>query len=166
MFGKIFTSLLFLGFLCVGTFAAKGSDLLAGERIGSLRVGLHESELQRAIDCKLQRGSEKLWGADGLYHQTWQCAACGLNFGMVSDTRGGKKAVESITVTTPCTLATKRGIRIGSTEQEVRKAYKQDWNKEDSTPGKTFVAGSIYGGIVFQFQDGKVSRIFLGAAAE
>ena len=29
-----------------------------------------------------------------------------------------------------------------------------------------FVAGSIYGGIIFNFAKGKVSRIFLGAAAE
>ena len=72
----------------------------------------------------------------------------------------------SITLAAPCTLATKRGIRIGSTEQEVKKAYKKDWNKEDSTSSGRFVAGSIYGGIVFEFQNGKVSRIFLGAAAE
>jgi len=28
------------------------------------------------------------------------------------------------------------------------------------------VAGSIYGGMIFYFQDGKVREIFLGAAAE
>lgn len=74
--------------------------------------------------------------------------------------------IESITLTSPCTLATKQGIRIGSTEQEVRKAYRKDWNREDSASSENFVAGSIYGGIIFQFQDGKVTRIFLGAAAE
>jgi hypothetical protein len=85
---------------------------------------------------------------------------------MVSEKRGGKKAIESITLTAPCTLATKRGIRIGSPEKEARKAYKKDWNREDNALSGSFVAGSIYGGIVFQLQNGKVSRIFLGASAE
>jgi hypothetical protein len=30
----------------------------------------------------------------------------------------------------------------------------------------TFVAGSIYGELIINFQNGKVSKIFLGAAAE
>jgi len=42
----------------------------------------------------------------------------------------------------------------------------KDWNREDSARTGSFVAGSIYGGIIFDFQKGKVSQIFLGAAAE
>jgi hypothetical protein len=84
---------------------------------------------------------------------------------MVSKKRGGKKVVESIILTAPCALATKQGIRIGSTEQEVKKVYKKDWNREDSSQD-SFVAGSVYGGIIFQFHNGKVNQIFLGAAAE
>jgi len=166
MLRKLSAAFLLLGFLCGVGFAAKESDLLAGERIGRLRIGLHESDLKKSIDCDLKRGPETLWGADGAYHQTWQCPACGLKLGMVSEKRGGMKSVESITITAPCTLATKRGIRIGSTEQAVRKAYRKDWNRKDNTQSGSFVAGSIYGGIIFQFQDGKVNEIFLGAAAE
>ena len=29
------------------------------------------------------------------------------------------------------------------------KAYSSHWNKEDSSPAKTFVAGSVYGGLIF-----------------
>jgi hypothetical protein len=46
------------------------------------------------------------------------------------------------------------------------KAYKRDYNKEESTPGSSFVAGSTYGGISFEIKNGKVSQIFLGAASE
>ena len=51
-------------------------------------------------------------------------------------------------------------------EEEVMKAYKSQWNREDSKHFGGVVAGSIYGGVMFNFKNGKVSRIFLGAAAE
>lgn len=166
MLRNLAAALLLLGFPCGVGFAAKESDLLAEERIGSLRIGLSGTDLNKSIDCDLKRGPENLWGADGAYHQTWQCPACGLKLGMVSEKQRGMKSIESITVTSPSSLATRRGIRIGSTEHEVRKAYKKDWNREDSTHSGSFVAGSIYGGMIFQFQDGKVNEIFLGASAE
>ena len=47
------------------------------------------------------------------------------------------------------------------------KAYGQ---YRDPEPGmadkKAFVAGSIYDGMIFSFQNGRVIKIFLGAAAE
>lgn len=166
VFGKFGGYLILFLFLCGLCFAAKPFDLLGSERIGSLRVGLSESEVAKSAGCALRRGPEELWGADGAYHQTWRCDACGLRLGMVSARRWAPKHVESITIIAPSTLATSRGIRIGSTEQAVRKAYKAEWNKEESKQSGGFVAGSIYGGLLFEFQDGKVSQVFLGAAAE
>lgn len=166
MFRLLRFSVLLLGVLFSVGVVARGADILAEERIGSLRIGLSEGDLMKATSCDFKHGRENRWGADGMYHQTWQCRSCGLNLGMVSDKRGGKKAIKSIAFTAPCALVTARGIRIGSTEQEVRNAYKKDWNREDSALSVGFVAGSIYGGIVFQLQNGKVNRIFLGASAE
>lgn len=71
-----------------------------------------------------------------------------------------------MTITSPSTLQTQRGIRIGSTEQEVIKAYGRFQNAEDSKPGELLVAGSIFGGAMFNFHQGRVSGIFIGAAAE
>jgi hypothetical protein len=45
-------------------------------------------------------------------------------------------------------------------------SYKPHWNREDSEFFGHFVAGSICGGIILYFQNGQVSKIFLGAAAE
>ena len=42
-------------------------------------------------------------------------------------------------------------------EAAVRKAYADVHDKEQSVPGETFVAGSIYGGAIFSFKDGKVT---------
>ena len=155
--------------VCTCSPASAAEDafaLMREERIGSLRIGLPESEVAKTTDCALQRGPEELWGADGAYHQEWTYAACGLTVGMVSEEKGGKKSIESISLVSPGNLATKQGIRIGSSEQEVMAAYKSFWNKEDSDHFGGFVGGSIYGGLLFDFNNGRVSRIFLGAAAE
>lgn len=139
--------------------------LMAKERLGSLRIGLPERKVKQAVNCKVTREPERLWGADGAYHQTWKYAACGVTLDMVSDKAGAPKSIASITLTKPSRLSTLRGIRIGSTTESVMKAYKAEWNQE-SSKSDVFVAGSIYGGLIFNFQNGKVSKIFLGAAAE
>lgn len=50
----------------------------------------------------------------------------------------------------------------------MHKAYGSFEDKENASAAKknSFVAGSIYGGILFTFKDNKVSSIFFGAAAE
>jgi hypothetical protein len=156
----------FFIFLCGLSAAAEDFSLLNEERIGELRVGLSEMEAARAVNCPLKRGPEEYWGADGAYHQEWRYASCGITLGMVSEKKGGAKSIESITVVNPSRLGTKRGIRIGSSEQEVMKAYGAHWNKEDSKQFGRFVAGSVFGGLMFDIRDGKVAGIFLGAAAE
>ena len=140
--------------------------LLETERIGDLRLGMSESALKDKIPCRLQRGPEELWGADEAWHQDWVYKACGITLGMSSDKKGGRKSIASISVSAPSELSTRRGIRIGSPEQEVRKAYRRDWNQEDSQANGGFVAGSVFGGLIFQFKGGQVSSIFLGAASE
>jgi hypothetical protein len=163
MFEKILAAIIAFGSMHSFALAA---DEFFEEPIGKLRLGLSEGEVKKAIPCTRKRGPEQLWGADGAYHQEWVYADCGITLGMVSEKTGAPKEVESITVVSPSDLSTKSGIRIGSTEQEVMKAYASHWNKEDSTPSTSFVAGSVYGGLMFDFDAGKVSRIFLGAAAE
>ncbi len=80
--------------------------------------------------------------------------------------KGGAKTILNITAEAPCKLATSRGIQIGSTEEALAKSYRDVQNKEASEPGKFFVAGSLYGGVMFHLEDGKVAQIFIGAAAE
>ena len=136
------------------------------EQIGKLHLGLSEKEVRQIIPGQPTRGAEQLQGADGEYHQEWQYAAAGITLGMVAKKKGGHKSLESITITSPSLLQTQRGIRIGSTEAEVIKAYGPFRNAEDSKPGELLVAGSIFGGVMFDFQQGRVNRIFIGAAAE
>jgi hypothetical protein len=142
------------------------ASLMEQERLGDLRTGLSGTEAQKAISCPAQKGKEVLEGATGDFVQTWRFPGCGVELKMASEKKGGVKTVAAITVTAPCTLRTKQGIGIGSTEAEVIQAYAR-YNDEDGTQkGRCFVAGSIYGGVIFTFTGGKVSKIFIGAAAE
>jgi hypothetical protein len=85
---------------------------------------------------------------------------------MESTTKGGEQSIGSLRAVSPCTMATARGIKIGSSEDDVKNAYAKEKANESSADGKSFTAGSIYGGVMFEIAEGKVSQIFIGAGAE
>ncbi|MGA2938493.1 MAG: hypothetical protein ABSF52_15535 [Syntrophobacteraceae bacterium] len=121
------------------------------------------------INRRAERTKE-LEGSSGRFMKvfpTWKYPDCGIVLKMSSERKGGAKVVESIGVSAPSTLVTTGGIHIGSAEREVINAYGRYRDPEEpAKKGKQFVAGSIYDGMIFDLQDGRVVRIFLGAAAE
>jgi hypothetical protein len=170
----------FLGLACLISFASPASSgdpkaplngpepfpLLKEERLGELRLGLTKKEVKAKIPCKLKKGQEEYWAATGDFVQKWDYPDCGITLYMSSEGKGGKKTVSAIQVTSPSHLQTKRGIGIGSPEQQVAAVYGDCQDKEMSEAGRTFVAGSVYGGLIFSFENGRVTSIFLGAGAE
>jgi hypothetical protein len=143
--------------------------ILREERIGDFRIGMPEAEVKRKIDFPLRRGKEILEGATGAYVEEWVYPMLGLRLKMSSERKKGPKLIANISITSPSTLRTKRNMHVGSTEQEVIEAYGDTQDEDarsDSEQGKSFVVGSIYGGLIFNFTNGRVSQIFLGAAAE
>lgn len=153
-----------VGLMSSAAFAAQEFPY-AKEQIGKLHLGLSAKAVQQIIPGKPVLGPEELQGADGAYHQEWKYPEAGITLGMVAKIKGGLKAIDSMTLTSPSTLQTQRGIGIGSTEAEVAKAYGPFRNGESSTPER-FVAGSDFGGVIFNFEQGRVSGIFIGAASE
>lgn len=150
----------------VPVVAADEFALLKTERIGPLRIGLPEGEVERSIACQLRRGPVTRWEADGDYHQEWAYPDCGITLDMGTATPKNRQTIRAITLTRPSPWKTRRGIGIGGTEREAMAAYGHDRELETSVPGKRLVAGTVYGGLVFTFHRGRVTRIFLGAAAE
>jgi hypothetical protein len=112
------------------------------------------------------KGKAVLWEAIGQWVEEWHFPAQGVTLAMSSEKNGGVKSVLNISAEAQCALATSRGIKIGSSEAEVAKAYAKERSKEESVAGELFVAGSLYDGVMFTMEKGKVSRIFIGAAAE
>ena len=140
--------------------------LMHMESIAGIKVDMAKDKALALVHGQARAGRMEKWEADGMFHQRVVFPAQGLTLMMASESKHSPQTVESISITAPGTSQTGRGIRIGSTLEQVRTAYQQDYNKEDSVAGSTFVAGSTYGGLTFQFENGRVTRMFLGAAAE
>jgi hypothetical protein len=158
-----------LGIVCLVTgLGVWGADesALDNEVLGKLKLGQKAVEVVALLGKPESKGEDTEWAATGEWVQEWRFAKQGLTLNLASEKKGGAKSVLTITAEAPFPLATARGIRIGSTSAEVTQAYADVQDKEQSEPGKTFVAGSIYGGVIFTFTKGKVSQIFIGAAAE
>jgi hypothetical protein len=146
---------------------AATAAMLRAENLGELRLEMPGKDVIKLLGEPAKRGEIVLQEADGNYVQDWHYPAKGIEISMSS---GGKKTgaqtVASFSAAAPCTFATKAGIKIGSAESAVRKAYAAHADRESPADEGGFIAGSIYGGIIFDFEGGKVSRIFFGAGAE
>jgi hypothetical protein len=169
---KILTIL--VGILVINLFDASNCSanetateaMLRTESLGGLRLDLPEKAVLKLLGPPAKRGALVLQEADGNYVQDWHYPDKGIELLMsAGEKKSGAKAIANITASAPCTFATKKGIKIGDAENAARKAYADHVDREMSDPD-ALVVGSIYGGIIFNFTKGKVSRIFFGAAAE
>ena len=140
--------------------------MLRTESLGGLRLGLPEKAVLKLLGPPAKRGEFVLQETDGNYVQDWHYPDKGIDLSMsAGEKKSGAKTIANITASAPCTFATKKGIKIGDAESAARKAYAEHVDRETSAD-RALVVGSIYGGIIFDFTKGKVSRIFFGAAAE
>lgn len=166
MFKNILFSSIFVLFFWVTPVPAEESSWLDSEKIGEFSTGTSEKVLKKKLNCAFKLGEDTLWGADGLYHQSWECPALGISFDMSSGRKGSGKIINQISIAAPSKLKTRRGIQIGSREQQVIKAYQDVKDVQGTIPHEMFVAGSVYGGLFFQFKNDKVESIMLGSGAE
>jgi hypothetical protein len=140
---------------------------MRSELIGDIAIGDSSAKIRHGHGEPQSMGAIEEMGATGEFEQTWKFAD-GLSLTMTSTTRSGPQQVGFVIVEPPSTLATRRGIAIGSERAAVERAYgdvrSQDHEEDDPN---SFTAGSIYGGLHFMFDEqGKVDHMFLGAAAE
>ncbi len=154
-----------LSVLCCACVHAE-DKLYEADGLGKLVLGQKAEDVTQVLSKPASRGTKMFWDATGQWVQDWEYPAQGLSLKVASSEKTGAGTLLMITASGECKLATKRGIKIGSTEAEVKKAYQDVGNAEESKAGESFVAGSIYGGVIFTFKEGKVSEIFIGAAAE
>ena len=140
--------------------------LMREESLGELKLDLSAQQVIQLLGNPTQKGQVEFWGGDALYHQYWYYSNQGITLSMASENEKGQQNIAFIKLVSSSILPTKRGIKIGSSIEEVSLAYAKEKDQEMSIPDQTFIAGSIYGGLIFTFDKGRVIEIFLGAAAE
>lgn len=143
-----------------------GTCIIENETVGPLRVGLDAAAAIGAVACPLTKGEDAFEEATGSYVQSWMFPDCGVTLIMESDEPGGAKRVGGITIVAPSQLRTSREIGIGTPEATALAASEPFLDREMTVPGEVIVAGSPYGGLLLNLENGVVSEIFLGASAE
>jgi hypothetical protein len=141
-------------------------DLLTADHIGGIKIGMSLDEVKKLLGEPSSRDQLQNWAADGRWYATYYFSRMGLALNMGSDDSAAvNPTVSSITATPGCAFRTGRGVGVGSSFAEVRNAYEAFIDNEQSSDS-VLLAGSLYGGLIFEFEKGKVKKMFLGAAAE
>ena len=145
-------------------YSSVGFELMKNESFGEIRLELGINRVLEILGEPEEKTKAELWGADGEYHQQWNYLNNGIELDIIGEPDTALK-VNMITISGHSELKTKRNIGIGSSFEDVKSAYKSeiDPNMIDI---KTIVAGTIFGGIIFNFENNKVNSIFIGAIAE
>jgi hypothetical protein len=146
--------------------SSNADDLMQLERLGEFKIGSSAARIMENLGSPKTKSKTVFSEADGLYRQSWYYPKPGIVFQMATENETDKPKVASIKLTRPSKLETDRGITIGDSYDKVVRAYGAYQDQENSVPFKRLVAGSIYGGLIFSFRNGRVVEIFLGAAAE
>jgi hypothetical protein len=145
--------------------AVDGADGAEDEyAIDGLPLGLSGDELQSKIgSAPTSKSDLTLEGASGEYVTSWEFE--GVEAKLSATAQDLPVTLRALTITSPSALKTKEGIGIGASEAEVNSTYGSKVNTEESSPDK-IVIGSVFGGMIFTIDNGTVSEIFVGAAAE
>lgn len=141
------------------------AERLGDDAMGWLRMGLSPAELEARLGPPEEVGPTFEEGATGLWVHERVWNAAGVVVQLAATTEGGPQGVNSFTVSAPFDGRSARGIGVGSAEAEVLAAY-GDVLDPHSVPGERVIAGSLYGGMIFYLEDGVVTAVFAGAAAE
>lgn len=156
-----------LGVVASAADDAAAREVVRKESLGGLRLDQPVSEAIKLLGKPKKETKLVLQEADGNYVQTWKYPSKGIELGISAGGKpNGRKTVASITATPPCEFATQRGIKIGTPSAAAKKAYAKWIDRDTPATPDALVVASVYGGIIFNFEHGKVSRIFFGAAAE
>lgn len=142
-----------------------GFEIMEQESLDFLKYNTTDVEVQNNLGEPEEKSESTIWDADLLEHQTWRYKTKGIELNMVRQENG--QVVKAIYIKSPCNFKTKKNIGIGSIKKEVINAYQGKINPENTNDTTSIlIVGTVYGGIIFKFENDRVSSIFIGASSE
>jgi len=136
------------------------------ESIGGLHLGMTPKQFVGFLPCTVKKSEPVLWAGIGEIIQEWNYADCGIKLQLSASDNNTPQKISSIRVMAPSEFKTNRKIGIGSNFESVIDAYTEFADQADNQAGETFLAGSVYGGLLIKFEENRVISLFLGAGAE
>jgi len=158
---KILITLILLSLTCW----ADKLQITDVQALGALKLQMPESALEAILGKPGREGKEVLEAATGMTVKNRLYPQHGLTVTLGRAEANQGWVVERFKATAPCQLKTPQGVGIATPVARLKTLYGSLLEKETSTPSQ-LVVGSVYGGVIFNIQGGKVSSIFVGAAAE
>lgn len=143
-------------------FSEIGFQLMETEMLGELKLQMNVEAVEKIVGEPHDITKFEFWGVDGYEHQSrfYQDSTIDVNYIKLDD---GNMIIDRILIDKNPNYKTTQDVGVGSTQIEVLKAYK---GKISNISDDNIVAGSIYGGLFFYLNDGKVTSLYLGAGAE
>jgi hypothetical protein len=145
-------------------FLEKGLNLMKSETVGDLHIGMRYEKVVEYLGGPGEVTEPETSQVDGSLYQSVDYPDKGVHlvFNIESDS---VRRISNILIIDPCTLKTSRQIGVGSNINEVRSAYKEIINPEFSDTTE-IVAGTSYGGVVFDFRNNIVRTIYIGITGD
>lgn len=136
------------------------------ETVGPFHEGMNAAAVVAELGEPNTKEPYTLLEATGEYVSSWGYPDADLVLTLASGNETGEGAtVWGVECGASCSYPLPWGLAIGSTRAEVEAVY-GDHHDTAATDEHTFVAGSVYGGSFYRFEDGRVVGIFIGPGAE
>lgn len=145
--------------------AAAALSIVQVQQVGPLKLNMAEPKMAQSLGKYSSEGKAVHEAATGLTVKERHYAKLGLKVTLAQEAAGARWTVARFRAEPPCPWKTPQGVGLGTPEAKVRKTYGALLDKE-MTNAEQIVVGSVYDGVIFSLKDGKVSAIFVGAAAE
>lgn len=143
------------------------------ETIGELRLGMSAPEVRALLGPPSAAEGPTLSEATGGLLLTWTYPNEGvfLSFEQASTNAESPSVLVSVRILAPSKATTSLRVGIGASFSEALAAYADVNDPDQEGDGLVdeygnIVVGSIYGGLYFRIEDGRVAQMFLGSAAE
>lgn len=134
------------------------------ETLGGVRAEASEAEVAKLLGAPQSKSAPVEEGATGELVSTWSWPN-GVEASMTATSATGAATLRMLIASGSSTLQTSKGIRVGSSRQEVDAAYGAAANPAHSTEDFVLV-GEMLDGLRIRLVDGKVTSISLGSDGE